>query len=86
MSHLVLDGAVLWEQLGGQVLLRDARVVRRELIPGHAKRAHPHLGHVVHAGVGVEHTHARLAPAQAGITSEMRTGDNTRVFPGDGGG
>ena len=59
--RLVLDRRRRREELRGEVLVRDARVVRRERVAGVAQGTGPQPGLEVDRGVGVEHAAAALA-------------------------
>ena len=36
LTHLVFEGAILWKELGGQVVLVNGRVVGGKLVAAHA--------------------------------------------------
>lgn len=57
----VLDGGVLGEEFGGEVVGGDVLVVRREGVALQAEGADPQLASDVDLAVGVEDTTARLA-------------------------
>ena len=50
----VLDGGVIREELGEEVVVGDGGVVRREVVALEAERADPDLGGKVNDGKGVE--------------------------------
>jgi len=60
-SERVLDGGVLGEELGGEIVGGDVLVVRREGVALQAEGADPQLASDVDLAVGVEDTTARLA-------------------------
>ena len=65
----VLDGGVMREELGGEVVVRDAGVVGREVVALEAERADLDLGGKVDNGKEVE-DEATCATAERGVREE----------------
>jgi len=72
----VLDGGVVGEKFRGQVVLRDLRIVGRELIPLVTEAADPVLAHEVNSVVRVEHGAAQT-------TRDTIVGANLRKSNGE---
>ncbi|KAM1156109.1 hypothetical protein ACFX2J_026669 [Malus domestica] len=68
-GRVVLDGGVLGEKLGGEILIGDGCVVGREMVASEADRADPDLGGVIDGGKRVE-DEATSAAAEGGVTED----------------
>eukprot|EP00967_Tisochrysis_lutea_P035989 scaffold43248_cov31-Tisochrysis_lutea.AAC.1 len=54
----ILDGGILRDELGREIIFRNIVVVRRKVVPLETERADPNLGLEVNAAVRVEHCRA----------------------------